>query len=402
MDLSEVKSLIEDQGKAWHDYRAENDKRLAAIEAKQSTSDYDAKLAKINTDLDALGKAIADADVARKAAGGAGGQSPDEAEHKSALMQYVRSGDAAAISAYQRKSLNSTTDSAAGYLILPEMDAMIDRVATTVSTFAGQCKTVPIGSRSYVKRAKTAGMSAAWPGEGATSGETTGLAWARIEIVANTMEVEPHVDAETLQDSDIDLAADLANEAGIAFGEGEGSALLTGNGVGKPRGLLSYTIVANASYAWNKVGYVASGASGAFAASNPSDALIELQHALRQQYRPGAVWMMGDTTLAGARQIKDGSGNFYLWQPDPAAGFGGVLLGSPVIVDDNMPVIAANSYSIAYGNMPRAYTRVVRAGTTLIRDDVTSKGVVKFNFRRRVGGGIVDFAAVKLMKFASS
>jgi len=91
-----------------------------------------------------------------------------------------------------------------------------------------------------------------------------------------------------------------------------------------------------------------------------------------------------------------------LWNPDPAAGFGGRFLGSPVEVDDNMAAIGAGSYSLAYGNFRRAYTIVNRAGTTLIRDNLTSKGVTKFNFRRRFGGGVTNFEAVKLMKFATS
>jgi HK97 family phage major capsid protein len=170
--------------------------------------------------------------------------------------------------------------------------------------------------------------------------------------------------------------------------------------VGKARGITSYTNVANASYAWGSVGYIASGASGAFAASNPGDKLIDLNHALKAQYRPGAVWLMSDATLGVARQMKDGSGQYYLWQPDPLATFGGRLLGFPVEIDDNMPAIAANSYSIAFGNFKRAYTIVKRAGTALIRDNITSKGVTKFNFRRRFGGGITHFEAIKLMKFA--
>jgi HK97 family phage major capsid protein len=100
--------------------------------------------------------------------------------------------------------------------------------------------------------------------------------------------------------------------------------------------------------------------------------------------------------------MKDQSGSYYLWQPDPTAPFGGRILGYPVDVDDNMPTISAGSYSLAFGNFKRAYTIVRRTGTTLIRDPFTTKGVTKFNFRRRWGGGITHFQALKLMKFATS
>jgi HK97 family phage major capsid protein len=78
------------------------------------------------------------------------------------------------------------------------------------------------------------------------------------------------------------------------------------------------------------------------------------------------------------------------------------VFGVPVEIDDNMPVIAANSYSIAYANWQRAYRIVDRKGITLIRDNITAKGTTKFNFRKRVGGGIKNFEAIKLMKFAAS
>jgi HK97 family phage major capsid protein len=181
-----------------------------------------------------------------------------------------------------------------------------------------------------------------------------------------------------------------------------GTALITGNGVGKPRGIAGYSNVANASYAWGSVGYIASGKSAAFASVAPGDKIIDLQHALPAQYRPGAVFLTNNATLAAARQIKDGSGSYYLWQPDPLAGFGGRFLGSPVEIDDNLAALGAGSISMAYGNFQRAYTVVNRAGTSVIRDNLTAKGKTKFNFRRRIGGGITNFEAVKLMRFATS
>jgi len=171
--------------------------------------------------------------------------------------------------------------------------------------------------------------------------------------------------------------------------------------VGKARGITAYTNVVNSAYTWGSVGYIRSGKSGAFMSVAPADRVINLQHALKSQYRPGAVWLTNDTTLGVMRQMKDGSGSYYLWQPDPAAAFGGRFLGSPVEIDDNMPALAAASYSLAYGNFKRAYTIVNRAGTTLIRDNITAKGQTKFNFRRRFGGGILNFEAVKLMAFVT-
>ena len=298
--------------------------------------------------------------------------------------------------------MNTGSDPDGGYLVIAEMDRAIDRIAPTVSPMYRIANVVTIGTKKYEKLVKKTGMAMRRVAEGGTGGETTEPGYAKISIEVHTAEVEPWVHNETLEDAFIDLEADLADEAGIGFAEGAGSEFITGNGVGKARGIAAYSNVANASYAWGSVGYIVSGKSAAFASVAPADKLVDLQHALKAQYRPGAVWMMNDATLGTVRQMKDGSGSYYLWQPDPLGAFGGRLLGHPVEVDDNFAAVAAGSYSLAFINPKRAYTIVNRAGTTLIRDNITAKGTTKFNFRRRFGGGITHFEAVKLMKFATS
>jgi len=410
-DTAQIKKLIDEQGQAWEAFKKSNDARLEALENKgYAPADLVDTVAKINTDLDRIAKELADEKAhvdelekkANRPGQGKDGLSPEAAEHKAAFQKFLRKGTDAGLKGLEKKALRTTSDIDGGYLVMEEMDTEIDRVAATVCTFRGVANVRQIGGKSYEKRVKTAGMAARWVGENEAGGETTNPKYAMVEITAEEMEAEPWAYNRMIEDADYDLEADITTEAGIAFGEAEGAAFITGTGVKQPRGILAYPNVANSSYAWGKVGYIASGAAGDFAASNPADKLIDLQHGLRQQYRAGASWLMNDGTLAKVRQIKDGTGNFYLWQPDPSAGFSGLLLGAPVTVDDNMPAIAANSYSIGFGNWRRAYTIVDRRGTILIRDNITEKGTTKFNFRRRVGGGIVQFEAVKLMKFASS
>ena len=344
--------------------------------------------------------------AAQRTGGGgtaSGGVIPEE--QKQAFAQFLRSGDDRKykqILGERKAAMNSTDDVNGGVLVLPEIAAEIDRIARTESSLFRLSLVRNTGNRSILKRVKTSGMAVAWPGEGGTAGESTEPKFSQIEVVAYPAEVEPWVFNETLEDSDIDLVSDLTEEAATAFAEGIGAAVISGNGVAKPRGITTYTTVANASYSWGNIGYIASGKSGAFASVAPADKLVDLQHSLKQSYRSGAVWVMSDATLGTARQMKDGSGSYYLWQPDPTAPFGGRFLGSPVEVDDNMPAVAANSLSIAYGNFRRGYLIANRTGITLIRDNVTAKGTTKFNFRRRVGGGVYNFEAIKLMKFAAS
>ena len=406
MEMKDLATLIEDQGKAWAEFQKANDARLAAIEAKgYAPADLTEKVQKINDDLASIGKQITD--IEKKAGRPQPGKddvTPEQAEYRKAFNNYLRTGegDGRALKELGRKAMNSGTDSEGGYLVLPEMDLAIDRIAQTMGGLAPLCDTITIGTQKWEKLVKTAGMSMRRVANGGTGGETTEPTFAKVEIEVFPAEVEPWVFNETLEDSRIDLESDLANEAAIGFAEGANAEYITGNGVGNARGITAYTNVANSAYAWGSVGYVVSGKTAALASVSPSDKIVNLQHALKSQYRQGAAFVMNDATLGTVRQLKDGSGSYYLWNPDALAGFGGRLLGSPVVIDDNMADIGAGAYAIAFGNWKRAYKIVNRSGTTLIRDNITAKGQTKFNFRRRFGGGVVNYEAFKLFKVATS
>lgn len=403
MEAKEIAELITKQGENFEAFKAANEARLKAVEAGKSTSDFEAQIAKINDEFAEIRKGLNEAEKKANRPKFDGGESKaDRDELNHALKTFGRDGDQSKLVAIHQKAMNSTSDPDGGFLVLPELDREIARVVPTISTLSRLATVKNISTSRYEKMVKTAGMAMRWVNEGATGGETTEPTYAKIAIDVNVGEVEPWVFNETLEDAIVDLAGDLAQEAGIGFAAGEGSAFITGNGVGKPRGIAAYTMVANASYAWGSVGYILSGATAGFAATAPSDKLISLQHALKAQYRPGAVWLMNDTTLGVARQMKDASGSYYLWNADPTGGFGGRFLGSPVEVDDNVADLGAGSLSVAYGNFRDAYTIVNRAGTTLIRDNITAKGITKFNFRRRLGGGISNYEAVKFLKCATS
>lgn len=402
--MEEVKSLIVEQGKAFEEFKKKNDQLIQAKAEGKAVGDLTAEVQKLNAAMTDIGKQIAEVEkkANRPQASGEEQLSEDQKAYKAAFQRYLRKGDDAGMAELQKKAMNATSDPDGGVLILPEMEREIDRFAPTISAMYRLARVVTVGTARYEKLVKTSGMAMRRVAEGQTGGETTEPKFAKLIIEAHEAEVEPWVYNSTLEDAFIDLEADLAAEAAIGFAEGAGVEFITGDGVGKARGITAYSNVANASYAWGSVGYILSGKGAAFASVAPADKLVSLQHSLKAQYRPGAVWLMNDTTLGVARQMKDGSGSYYLWQPDPAGAFGGRFLGSPVEIDDNMPAIAAGSYSVAYGNFQRGYTIVNRTGTTLIRDNITAKGTTKFNFRRRFGGGITNFEAIKLMKFAST
>lgn len=191
----------------------------------------------------------------------------------------------------------------------------------------------------------------------------------------------------------------LAEEFAVA----EGAAFISGNGTNKPKGFLAYTTAATAdsSRAFGTLEHIATGVSADFAASNKADVLYQVQAALRQGYRANAVWMMGKAMMFELMRIKDTTGQ-YLWQPSLQAGVPVNLLGTAVYEAEDMPVKAANSLSIAYGDFNRGYTIVDRVGTRMLRDPYTNKPYVGFYTTKRVGGGVINSEAIKLIKFSAS
>lgn len=380
MDIRELGEMIEAQGQGLERFKATQIARLDMLE--KETRELAKKAGRPMVGKDSI--------------------SDSHPEYTKAFDRYLRKGDDSNLADLERKAMNTGSDPDGGYMVVPEMNQTIDRIAPTVSAMYRLAEIIEIGTAKYETLVKTSGMAMRRVADGNTGGETTEPKYAKIAIEVYTAEVEPWVYNETLEDAFVNLADDLANEAGIAFAEGAGAEFITGNGVGKARGIMTYPVVENASYAWGSVGYIASGKSAAFTSVAPADAIVRLIGAVPIQYRTGASFLMTDATLNTIRQMKDGSGNYYLWQADTTAPFGGRILGFPVEIDNNVAAIGAGSYSIAFGNFKRGYAIVNRTGVSLIRDNITAKGTTKFNFRRRFGGGITNFEAIKLMKFATS
>jgi HK97 family phage major capsid protein len=398
----EIKQALDKQAEAWGEFMRKNDALLQSKAEGKAVSDLQASVDKINGEFTKLNADLVEiAKKSNRPGMDSKGQTPEQAEYKQAFGKFLRKGDDNGLEDLQRKAYNSASGPDGGYLVLPEMDTEITRVVGITSAIGRLATVKNIGTDTYKKMVKTKGMLARRVGPGASGGETDTPKLSELEFTAHEAEAEPWIFNSTLDDAVFNLEADLADEAAIAFAELAGLEFAVGTGAGSARGITAYDIVANSNYAWGKVGVIKSGAAGDFSATAPGDRLIDLQHALKAQYRPGAAWITSDPLLGKIRQMKDGSGAYYLWQPDPLAGFGGRLLGNPVEIDDNMPNAANNSLSLAFGNFKQAYVVVNRSGIVVIRDNITAKGKTKFNFRRRFGGGVQNFEAYKLMQFSA-
>ena len=211
----------------------------------------------------------------------------------------------------------------------------------------------------------------------------------------------PAATATLLEDSAVNLDEWIASEVEQVFAQQEGAAFVNGDGVNKPKGFLQYTKVAETSWAWGQIGFVETGLDAGFPVEAPGDPLIDLVYALKAGYRQNGVFVMNRKTQSAIRKLKDDDGQ-YFWQPPSLAGGRASLMSFPVIEAEDMPDIAADSYAIAFGDFNRGYLIVDRQGVRVLRDPYSAKPYVLFYTTKRVGGGVQDFDAIKLLKFSGT
>jgi HK97 family phage major capsid protein len=240
---------------------------------------------------------------------------------------------------------------------------------------------------------------AGWVAETAARPETTTPDLGQWRIPVHEMYGKPLAKQKLLDDAEIDIEAWLAGKIADKFMRLENAAFVTGDGVGKPRGFLTYP---DGTTLPGTIDQTNSGANGALASAPAGgDALIGALYDLKAQYRANATWFMNRATTKLVRQAKDSDGA-YLWQPGIAAGQPATLLGYPVAPFEDMPSPATNSLSIAVGDMRAAYQIVDRMGIRTLRDPFSSKPNVEFYSIKRVGGDVVNFEAIKIIKLATS
>lgn len=401
----DVKKVLTDLQSAWHEFKTENDVRLKEIEKKGgSDAVLSEKVEKINADLTTLQSLKDEVDrmqvaMARGAYGGDPSCDKAKVEHAKAFERFFRKGVDSGLSELEvQASLKTSSDPDGGYTVPEQMEGAIDRVLETVSAMRRLSSVMNISTSTYKKLVNVGGAGSGWVGETGTRSETSTPSLKEIAINTKELYANPAATQTLLDDSSVNIEKWLADEVVIKFAEDEGSAFISGNGVEKPKGILAYTTIANANYAWGKIGYIATGAASTF---TDTDKLISLEHSLKSAYRNGASWLMSDSTLEHCRKFKDGDGN-YIWRPGLEVGASSTLLGKPVETDDNMPAIGANAYPIAFANFKRAYLIVDRVGIRVLRDPYTNKPYVHFYTTKRVGGGVVMYEAIKLLKVAAS
>ncbi len=336
-------ALQDEMMRAFEAFKETNDERLSEIERRMSADVLiEEKVDRIGATLDRAKARLDELTLKARRPALARDEQAAPDERKVAFEAYVRKGETGALAALERKSMSIASDADGGYLVPDETEAEIGRLLAQNSPIRAIAGVRQVSSALYKKPFAITGAATGWAGETAARPETNMPTLSELQFPAAELYAMPAATQALLDDSVVDMDRWIAEEVQAAFAEQETQAFVSGNGTNKPKGFLDYTKVADASWEWAKLGYIVTGASGAFAASNPSDKLIDLVYALKSGYRQNAQWVMNRKTQAVIRKFKDTDGN-YLWQPAATASGKASLMSFPITEAETMPDIAADS-----------------------------------------------------------
>jgi len=326
-----------------------------------------------------------------------------EVPHQKAFSAYLRSGDDDGLRSLgvEEKGMSTQVSAEGGYLVDPQTSATVQSVLLGAASLRSVANVVNVEASAFDVLVDHNDTGAGWSDETANAGETGAPQLERISIPLHELSAMPKASQRLLDDSAFDVEGWLANRIADKFARAESVSFIAGDGVGKPRGIMSYATIANDVWAWGSLGYVATGTDGDFSIADPADAIVDLVYSLGAQYRANATFVMNSKTAGAVRKMKDADGRF-LWSDTLAAGEPARLMGYPVLICEDMPDIASGTTAIAFGDFANGYTIAERPDMRILRDPFSAKPNVQFFATKRVGGDVSDFAAIKLLKFAAS
>lgn len=401
-DMAEIKGLVEKINPIITELRKDVD----AVKSRD-VIDED-RFTKMSEAITADMQKMQDAQAAIKAAMDRPGTKSEqadelEAKHAEAFSDYMRHGIApegvkASSDGLEVRAMSTDNNPDGGYLVRPALSNMVIARVFETSPMRSLANIETTSSKSIDILIDDQEAGARWVGEGASGGQTDTPQLGQKELVAHKIEADPRITAEQIQDSYLDVESWLGGKVADRFARLQNSSFVSGDGVAKPRGFLTYAAWAAAGvYERNKIEQINSGD----AATVTADGFIELQNALKEAYQAGATWTMKRTTFGEALKLK-GTDNYFFSPVLLRDGQASMqLLGKPVVFMDDMPAVGANNLSVGYGDFGMAYTVLDRVGLQVLRDPYTNKGFVTYYTTQRVGGDVTSFDAIKIGKCAA-
>ena len=393
-----ILELREKRAKAWEAAKAfldshRNDRGILAAED-------DAAYTRMEQEITDLGKEIARMErqeaferelsqpvnqplTGRPASGGAGKEKTGRAseEYRTNFWNAMRlQGNPYEI----RNALQEGTDSEGGYLVPDEYERTLVEALEEENVFRQLAKVIQTSSGDRKIPVVATKGTASWIDEEGAYTESDD-SFGQVSIGAYKLGTMIKVSEELLNDSVFDLESYISREFARRIGAKEEEAFFTGDGSGKPLGILASS------------GGAETGITAASATAITADELIDLFYSLKSPYRRNAVWVLNDSTIKAIRKLKDSNGQ-YLWQPSLTAGTPDTILGRPVRTSAYMPAIAASAKTIAFGDFSY-YWIADRQGRSFKRlnELYAANGQVGFLASQRVDGKLILSEAIKVL-----
>lgn len=376
--MSEVKELLDELKSEWKGHFQPLNDRLDEETKRHGDALAETKAAieKVDQRIDDLDARIQKQHLDTQKDGGEAA-----AAERKAFEHWARKGTLPA--GVEAKDVTVGTNTQAGYLVPDEYAREIIRGITEMSMVRQVATVRAIGTQSLQQPKRTGVTTATWRGEVAAFTETNPTVGLE-EIPTHELGAYVDVSMQLLEDGMFDIAGYIRDELAESFGTAEGTAFVTGSGVGRPEGFITSITTTTTS------------TNDALVA----DDVIDLYYTPKTGYARSGVWLLNRGIMKAVRKLK-GSDNNYLLQPGLGDEPNWTILGHPVYETPDMAASVANGAKImAFGDFRRGYLIVDRVGFTLMRDDYTqaANGLVRFYGRRRTGGQVVLSEAIDVLE----
>ena len=394
-------TLVRQLNGAFEEFKATHTRELDEIKAGKTDVLTTDKLEAINAALTELQTAVDEQAKIQAAAklgnGGVIGDIQSDPEYLNAFKAHMRKGDHAP--ADVQAAMQRGTDADGGFLAPIEWDRTIGEKLKRISPMRQESRVITISVAGFRKYFGDRNVGSGWVGETAQRPATTTPQIGVVEFNAGELFANPAITQQLLDDAAVDLEQWLGSEVDTEFNRQEGIAFLSGDGVNKPYGVLTYvTGAANAGrHPYGAIKAMGSQSATAFS----GDGLLDVMYDLPSEFAANAKWHMNRLSIGSARKLKDGQNN-YLWQPSYASGQPQTLAGAPVVEYPDMPLVAAGNIAALFGDMEATYLVLDRVGIRVLRDPFTNKPFVHFYTTKRVGGGVHNPEPMRAVKIQAA
>lgn len=391
-----IEAKIEELGKAVADARKLNDDALAA--GTKELSETKASLKAVNDEITKLQDQIKAVHAAHNrdtqaAAAAEGGTDEAKKLRKEMFRKFMSRGDER-MTEQEIKAMSVGSDPDGGYLVPEEMSSEIVKKIFESSPMRQLASVQQIGTDELKILVDIDQAAVGWVSETGARTATSTPQLKEIKIPVHELYAFPFQTQKLLDDAMFNPEAWLAENVQGVLARAEATAFFSGDGIVKPRGILTY---ASGTSGFNDIEQVVSGSATTITA----DKLVSMNYSLKGGYKGNASWLMQRATEAEVRLLKDTT-NQYLWQPSLQLGQPDLLMGRPIYEAADMQATGTlNNLVIAFGDFRAGYQIADRFGIRVLRDALTNKPYVGFYTTKRVGGGVKNFEAIKLMKIST-